>query len=456
MTSRKNLMSLAAALLTMVVILAGCVQGSTVRTSNNSGGSSPTPTASGSATASPTASGSPTASPSATAGTGSVTILDNGRTNVFDVATDDTNAYYTLKIANNGFVLAVAKDGLTPAVVLAQSGDANTPWGVACDSGTTGNVYYTNFLGSAQGTLMRVPKPVNGVAQGSPVLLASTMNFPTFVRLNNLPGGDGLLYVTENITNDGRILRYRTDQLNQSRDVATWVTEAGDAPAAYNLRLFPVSGGGVIAAYTLMDANLTTGSNGQIRAKLTSAAAGGITGTTLIATGLLNPTDLTTFNGNVYWTEYDPTSGGVRTCKTTDLGVRGTNIGQATGSDSLLPPVALRVDTTNNIIFVTRNLQQVNGGAFVEINLATNVSKVMPITSGGQVSGGVDLPFQFAVSNVSGGSQLFLFTTDFNFSQGANGLATQPSALSRVQPVNVFAKTAGTGDPKQFDTEWQQ
>jgi hypothetical protein len=436
-------MSLLSAFAVLVALLAGCISGTTVRTNQSSGGGTsptPTPTATGSASPTATASVSPSASTSP-GGAGTETVLDTGQTNIYDLTFDDTYVYYTVKVSNTGGVFAVRKDGTGSPIQLASGGDANTPWGIACDSGTSGNVYYTDYLPNPQGKVWSVPKPVNDVAQGTPVTLATGLSNPTFLRINNVAGGDGLLYTVENVTTDGRVLRFRTDQQNQDRDASTFIQNA--SPAGYNLRI--VSAGGTpVLLYTLMDASLTTGSNGEVRFKTTTAAAGDITTTTLIGTGLLNPTDViakdnsVTGGVDVIWTEYDNNAGSVRRADSTDVGVRGTALGQASGSVSLLPPVALRSVPGTSLIVVSRNAQQSNGGGLVLIDRSTDLAQNLLVTGAdGQVSGGVNFPFQFREDGID------FYVTEFNFTQGANGLSTQPSRLVKLNDPTVGPKTAG-------------
>lgn len=426
MSSRNNLFSVMAAAIVLTLLLAGCIAGTTVRQSASSSGSpspTPSPSATGSATPVPSPSGSPGAP-------GTQLILDTGRTNIYDVCQDSVNLYYTIKVAGNSSVMAVPKDGSSAPIVLA-SGIVTLAWGVDCDPGSTGFVYFTDNLPTPQGTVWRVSKPVNGVAQGTPQMLGTGLNSPTFIRLNNVTGGDGLLYTCENVISSGRVLRYQTATPNQSSTTTAFITDTDNTPP-YNLRLFNVNGLNQLW-YTLMSSDLTTGPAGEIRFINTSAAPGPHTNTTQVGAGILNPTDLTVdpFGLNVYWTQYDVSLGSVNFCKVNQTMQSGTTVGNS-GPASIIPPAAILgifSPGIDPILLVTRNAQEANGGGVYEINVTTNQTTELLVNVGGTQEGGTNFPFQMVFDLTS------LYVTEFNFSQGANGLATQPSRLVRLTPL---------------------
>lgn len=415
----------------LIVLLSGCIAGTTVRQSRSSSAASPSPNAS----VSPSPSASPSPSPSPTP-VGEI-VLDT-RTNVFGETQDEQFIYYTVKVAGQGMVLAAPRQvsvAGTP-IVLATSSDANTPWGITCDTSSTGFVYYTDYL--ASGLLRRVPKPVNNAPGGSPQILASGLNLPTFVAL----GPDGLLYVTENAPTTGRVLRFNTSTLNQDPSSATFVQASANDPPPFKMNFLP-GGGGPQLFYTLMNGASLGTSNGEIRSKSLSAANGAISTTTLVATGLVNPTDLTftgaPFATNVTWAEFSP-SGTVRTAPLTSTSARGTPIGQATGSVSLAGAVSLQIDISNNVLYVALNQAQTQttGPNFAQVNMNTDLAtNVIDNTTGGLL-GAVNFPFQFFLDIDTG----LLYVTEFNFGSGggSNAATTSPS---RLIALPGFAPTTG-------------
>lgn len=417
---------------TLVAILGGCVSGSTVRNATSGGGVAPTP-----APLPPVPTGVP--------GTGSATTIVTGPTNCFDIAQDDTYIYYTIHVANNGAVCAVPKSsmGSVAPIVLASGGTANTPWGVTCDPGTTGYVYYTDFLALPQGTVYRVPKPVGGAVAGQPEILATGLDRPTFIRLNDVVGGDGLLYTCENTATDARVLRFNTTTVNQTRNNGTFINIGANTQPPFNLHLFSV-GGAAQLWFTQMASDMTTGNLGQVRF-ITTATVGPVTinSTTLVGTGLLNPTDVWLWQVsagtvNVLWTEFDQSAGGVRQAAITDFGVRGTSVAVGTGNASSLPPGSIKINQASSLAYVTRNAQEVNGGGFVIIDLANNTSTALTLQSTTGVTGAVNYPFQFI-----GDATYGLFATEFNFTQG-EALATNPSNIVRLGFPVTFSKRAST------------
>lgn len=428
MNVRKNLLSLSLLFATVVAILSGCVSGAAVRQP------SATPTVV------PTA--SPTPTPTVVPGAGVATVMATGPNNVFDVAQDDTFVYYTVKVAGNGFVYAVSKSATTTTtspIALASSGTLN-PWGVTCDPGSTGFVYFTDSQATAgQGSVFRVPKPVSGAPAGPAVQLATGLTNPTFIRLNDVVGGDGLLYTAENVTNTGRILRFNTTTLGQTANASVFVDNIGVVPV-FNMHTFTVNGAAQLW-FTLMASDLSSGQNGQVRF-IPTATAGtvNLTSSTLVATGLLNPTDLWLQQAgpgqtNVLWTEFDTQNGSVRRASITDSGVRGTAIGVAPTSVANQPPASIKVNQAAQRAYVTRNAQQVNGGGFVLIDLVTDVSIALTVsdTNGAGQTGGTNFPFQFVGDAVYG-----LFNTEFNYTDQA--VATNPSNLVRLGFPITFSR----------------
>lgn len=430
MKARNNWL-FALAFATLVAILGGCVSGATVRNDTGGGGVIPTPT--------PPVPPAPTGVP----GTGSATTIVTGPTNCFDIAQDDTYIYYTIHVANNGSVLAVPKSstGNVAPIVLASGGNANTPWGVTCDPGTTGYVYYTDFLPIPQGTVYRVPKPVGGVAGGQPSIIATGLDRPTFIRLNDVVGGDGLLYTCENTATDARVLRFNTTTLNQTRNNGTFINIGANTQPPFNLHLFSV-GGAAQLWFTQMASDMTTGNSGQVRYITTNTTGPvNITSTTLVGTGLLNPTDLWLWQSaptsvNVLWTEFDQSAGGVRSASINDFSVRGTTIASASTNASSQPPAAIKINQAASLAYVTRNAQEVNGGGFVIFDLAQNKSTALTLQTPAGVTGAVNYPFQF-IGDLTYG----LFATEFNFTQGES-LSTNPSNVVRLGFPVTFAKRA--------------
>lgn len=440
MSVRIDVFSRAAAVLTMVALLAGCINGATVRTGSKDtggGGGGGTPTPAPTSSASPSGSATPSVS-------GSV-ALDSGKTNIFDVTSDDTFVYYTVQVSNNGFLYAVPKSstGTAVPIKLADSGFVNRPWGVACDPGTTGYVYVVDNLTSNQGKLYRVPKPVGGAAAGNPELICGNMQAPTFVRIqgSSVQGGASL-YVSENIPS-GRIYRFNNTfgssaSLNQDANQKAFIVFGAQSTPPYNMHLFPVKAGTATSPstylfFTRMDGGLLSATQNAVCYVNTQnqPPQGGYPESSqfvvTVATGLIFPTDVWLHQRGseleVMWPEFSQTLGGVRKAKFTDTAVRGTSIGIGNGSVSTLPPTSLRVDETTGVAYVSRNAQQVNGGGFVTINLATDVATALTFSNNGSVSGGVNFPWQCI-----GEPGFGLVATEFQLGQPS----TQPSSLVRL------------------------
>ena len=84
----------------------------------------------------------------------------------------------------------------------------------------------------------------------------------------------------------------------------------------------------------------------------------------LLATGLLNPTDVAVDATKVFWPEYDLASGSVRSSLLTATSARGDAIGQ-NGPVTPNPAYAIQIGVNavgNEIVLVTRNIAQANGG----------------------------------------------------------------------------------------------
>lgn len=394
----------------------------------------------------------PLPGPTGVPGTGQATTIVTGPTNVYDIAQDDTYLYYTIHVPNNGSVVAVPKSSMgdVAPIVLASGGTANTPWGVTCDPGTTGYVYYTDFLATPQGKVYRVPKPVNGAAAGAAEVLMTGLNLPTFIRFNDVVGGDGLLYTCENVASNGRILRLTKTGLSQDPTASTFINMGTNIQPAYNLHLFSVNGTAQLW-FTQMATDLSTGAQGQVRFINTSTTGPvALTSTTLVGTGLLNPSDCwlhqtSATATDVIWTEYDQSNGGARSASINSTSVRGTSIGQAQGSISFVPPASVKVNQASHQAFLTRNAQQVNGGGIYIVNLTSDLATEITVSaSGGGVTGGVNYPFQFV-----GDATYGLFATEFNYTTGDTG-STNPSNIVRLGFPMTFSKTGASLPEENF------
>jgi hypothetical protein len=309
-------------------------------------------------------------------------------TNIFDVTADASNVYWTEKVANNSFVMALRKDGTqsTPTVLAAGSA-ANLAWGIATDGS---NVYFTTNQGGSAGTVESVP-----VGEGAtPTTLVSGLNSPTFVRL----ASDGRLYVAQNGAGDGAVLRFDAHAAGQTAASGAFISTPGATP--YNVRVFDVAGIPTVF-YTTMSENL--GGSGAVYA-----------GSTLVASGLINPTDVAydASNNTVYWTEYDAANGGVRAQSLAAAGGRGSLLASVANAAALLGG--------NGSLVVTRNAAADAGGAVLSVDEASGAQSVLARTS-------ANYPFQIF------GDANGYYVTEFNFSQGANGASLAGSELLVVR-----------------------
>jgi hypothetical protein len=165
--------------------------------------------------ASPTPSGgSPSASPTGTSspGAGKETQIATGLTNPFDLAlsSDNNNVYWT-QTGGSGGVYTAKTDGTSTKPDTLASGTAGANAYSLCVS-SAGYLYWTQFVGTGQGTVMRLKIPQTGGTWGTAETYVSGLTNPTWIREAN-----GFIYWTEFVQANGRFRRinssYSTQQI---------------------------------------------------------------------------------------------------------------------------------------------------------------------------------------------------------------------------------------------------
>jgi len=369
---------------------------------------------------------------SSTTGTGVGTLYSTAAGRTFELAepfTDDGFTYWTEHDPSGGTIKRIKKDGTQVTADTLVSGlDADNAWGLDVDDT---NVYWTRNLPTGAGVVASHPKDPK--ATGATQILAVNLNNPTYLRLNP---ADGKLYTCENQLNSGGILAFTKTGLNQDATTLTnrFIKDSGGGPPPFNIRIIPVSGAPILFA-TFMDQNLGTGLTGEIRFKNTGSTTDrSISTMTRVANGLLQPTDLAfdefdqvEFGTSiVVWTEYDTAAGGVRWADFTKTDQRGTPLGTASGSFSILPPYSICRNphggsgifgpstAGKNYVVVTRNIQAATGGGLYLVQLSKTGSLATPLDQSN-----MDFPLAGLTGALEDGS-LTIFTSEYPYPSGSS------------------------------------
>ncbi|MDQ7822984.1 MAG: hypothetical protein RDV48_09345 [Candidatus Eremiobacteraeota bacterium] len=180
--------------------------------SGSSSSSSPSPSVSGSPNPSP----NPTGSPS----TGKETTLAQGLTNAFDLALSSDNTYvYWTQTGGSGGVYAAKTDGTTTTPQALATGTSGANAYSICVS-SAGYLYYSQFVGTGQGTIMRLKIPTTtGGSWGTAETYVSGLTNPAWVRESN-----GIIYWTEFVQANGRFRRIQSSYTTQQIPTGGYTT----------------------------------------------------------------------------------------------------------------------------------------------------------------------------------------------------------------------------------------